>query len=111
MNITVQNGEGNSLLVKLEGTLDVACQGRLKDELHKLGQQNPPRRLIVDLSHVAFIDSACLGVFVSLIKILKSNGGELFLVSPQDEVRSVFQITRLDRMFSVVDSLSDVPKA
>ena len=110
MNFVIQNTDESDVRVKLEGVLDLSCQARLKENLHKLGFSNTQRRLVVDLSEVSFIDSACLGIFVSLIKLLKTSGSELFLISPQEEVRSVFQITRLDRLFTILDSSSELPE-
>jgi len=101
---------GKDTLVKFEGSLDVSCQESLKNELAKQVQPED-QRLVVDLSLVTFIDSACLGVFVSTLKNLKAKNRQLVFVAPQEEVRSIFQITRLDRLFMIVDSLKDLPPA
>ena len=60
-------------------------------------------QIIVDLTNVDFIDSSGLGALISALKILRGNGGDLVLCSMSHQVRSVFEITRLLRVFEVFD--------
>ncbi|EKD42088.1 MAG: hypothetical protein ACD_73C00334G0001 [uncultured bacterium] len=97
------------LVIKPEGALDMACQPQLKEGLAQLLADSKFKRIIIDLSLVPFVDSACLGVFVSLVKDLKAAKKESFFVSPQEEVAAIFQITRLDKMFMICESMADLP--
>lgn len=65
------------------------------DLIHKGGN-----RVLMDLSIVGFIDSRGLGTLISLFKSL-GPGGVLGLCAVTDNVRKVFEVTRLDRIFSV----------
>jgi anti-sigma B factor antagonist len=55
--------------------------------------------VIVDFSEVTFIDSVALGVLLDAIKRLRARGGELRIAGPRPEIRRVFEITLLDRIF------------
>lgn len=100
-----------ALVIKPEGSLDVACQVQLKEDLALLLSDSKVKRVIIDLSLVPFVDSACLGVFVSFVKDLKAAKKESFFVAPQEEVAAIFQITRLDKMFMICESMADLPQA
>ena len=55
--------------------------------------------VVVDLSDATFVDSMTLGVLLAAMKRLRARGGQLRLVVPRAEVRRIFEITLLDRVF------------
>ncbi|HEX2346092.1 MAG TPA: STAS domain-containing protein [Gaiellaceae bacterium] len=55
--------------------------------------------LVVDLSRVTFIDSMALGILLEALKRLRARGGVLRIVGPRPDVRRIFEITLLDRIF------------
>jgi anti-sigma B factor antagonist len=55
--------------------------------------------LVVDLSGVTFIDSMGLGALLGGMKRLRSSGGQFRLVVPRGEIRRIFELTLLDRVF------------
>ncbi len=59
--------------------------------------------LVVDLSETTIIDSTTLGVLLGGMKQLRDRDGQIRLVVPRPEVRRVFEITMLDRIFSLHD--------
>jgi anti-sigma B factor antagonist len=61
------------------------------------------RQMLLDLHHVAFIDSSGLGVIVSALKRL-GREGELKVCAPQPAVRSMFELTRLHRVIGIFDT-------
>jgi anti-sigma B factor antagonist len=56
-------------------------------------------RVVIDLDRVSFIDSSGLGALISGLKMARAAGGDLVLASLSPEIRSVFEITRLLRVF------------
>ena len=56
--------------------------------------------LVINLAEVHFIDSSGLGVLVSAFKEL-GNSGELKLCEVKEGVRSIFELTHLDRIFDI----------
>lgn len=57
--------------------------------------------VVVDLSAVTFIDSMALGVLLGASNRLRRHGGNLRLVVPGPQLRRVFEIAQLDRVFSL----------
>ena len=61
-------------------------------------------RLVVDLSDATFIDSITLGVLVGANKRLRAREGVLVIACGNTNIRTIFEITLLDRIFDIVDS-------
>jgi anti-sigma B factor antagonist len=57
--------------------------------------------LVIDLSGVSFIDSTTLGVLLAASRRMKAAGGDLRVVIARREIRSVFELTLLDRVFAI----------
>ena len=68
-----------------------------------------PRKVVLDLTLVEFMDSVGLGTVVSLLKLRK--GGTLGVVGANGAVRRLFALTRMDRVFRMYDSLDDAMAA
>ena len=85
--------------------LDDATLDQLQRDTSAAAAQQPKLPVVLDLSEVAFIPSMGLGTLVMLMRNLKKNGQRLLLVGVQPEVRTVFAITRLDKLFEMHASL------
>jgi anti-anti-sigma factor len=59
--------------------------------------------LLVDLQNVDFLDSKGLGALLSALKIASAHNGRLFLCSLQESVRLLFEITKMDRVFTIFE--------
>ena len=59
------------------------------------------KRILLNLQHVDFIDSAGLGELVRTHASIRSHGGQLKLVKLGDTVMKLLQITKLDRVFDI----------
>ena len=55
--------------------------------------------VLIDLKDVNFIDSSGLGALVSAMKTVRTGGGQLFVCSLNDQVKMVFELTKMDRVF------------
>ena len=62
------------------------------------------QRLIVDLSHLDYVSSAGLRVFVLAAKQLRSTDGKIVLCSMKDHVREVFDLTGFSSIISIYAS-------
>lgn len=69
------------------------------------------KKIIIDISAVEFIDSTFLGVIVNSLKKVASRNGDLKLVGFQPAVRSMFELTRLFRVFESFGDLQDAIKS
>ena len=93
---------GNECVAHLDGELDVSTSEQLRSELLALIEDGC-RSLVIDMSQLALIDSTGLGVLVGVLKRVLQHDGELILKAPGRSARKVFDITGLDRVFTIVD--------
>ena len=66
--------------------------------------EKSPARLVINLSEVTFIDSSGVGTLTDIFRRLKKADGMLALVGLKKMVRSVFEITRLDKLLPIFES-------
>ncbi len=58
--------------------------------------------ILVDFQSVTFMDSSGLGALVMALKSVRAKGGKLFLCSLNDQVRLLFELTRMDQVFNIL---------
>lgn len=93
-------------VVKLDGSLDVSVQKEFSDVLSRQASSKD-NDIALDFSAVSFIDSACLGILASQLKLARKAGGDIKIAALNDEVLSIFQITRLNGVFDLHDTVDD----
>ena len=90
----------NSWEVSLGGELDVSTADELKKELNNLvDEKNIDMRL--NLENLDYIDSTGLGVIIGILKRLKIESKEVYIEKPKNNVRKIFSITGLDKIFKL----------
>jgi anti-sigma B factor antagonist len=94
---------GADYVVSLEGEVDLYTAPELKQELHRLVGEGATR-IVIDMTQTTFIDSTTLGVLLSVVKRVRPEGGSVVLVCPDRNVKRIFEITLLDRVFTIVDT-------
>jgi anti-sigma B factor antagonist len=82
--------------------LDAGNTAQLKSDVAPLLEQNP--RIVFDLGKVRFIDSSGLGVFLSCLRKVNARGGDVKLCRLSPQVRTVFQLVRLHRIFDIQET-------
>jgi anti-sigma B factor antagonist len=100
---TEQSVDGADCVVVLGGEVDLYTAPELKQELHRLVAEGATR-VVIDMTATTFIDSTTLGVLLSVVKRVRPEGGTVVLVCPDRNVRRIFEITLLDRVFPIVDT-------
>ena len=91
------------LVVDVDGQLVVGNRQEFKQAILDEVEQGV-RLVIVDFSKSAYIDSSGLGALVSLGKRLREAGGDLRLTGLNDDLRTLFELTRLDSLFPLFSS-------
>jgi anti-sigma B factor antagonist len=90
--------DGGVATVTVEGEIDASTVGALSACLGDVARQHP-RRLVIDLARVSFIDSAGLAGFARMRKALPADC-PVVICSAQRRVRQVFNLTGLASVFS-----------
>lgn len=94
---------GEVTVVDVEGQLIVGNRQELKQRvLEEL--EKGERKFLVDFAGTGYIDSSGLGVLVSLSKKIREHGGELRLSSLNEDLRTLFELTKLDTLFRIADT-------
>ena len=105
MSFQVTKDQG-AMVVDVAGQLVVTNRQEFKqlvlDEIER-----GARLLVVDFSRSPYIDSSGLGALVSLGKRMREAGGELRLAGLNEDLRTLFELTRLDALFPIFASRAD----
>jgi anti-sigma B factor antagonist len=107
LDTTARNGY---VVVSVLGEIDVYTAPQLRERLIELIDQGY-YRIVVDLSRVEFLDSTGLGVLVGGLKRSRGHDGDLALVCSHPRIMKVFEVTGLNKVFSIGDSVEAVVAA
>jgi len=102
LNFHIQDEEidEQTHVIELGGEIDLYTAPEFKERMVELIEAGK-KAIIVDLAQATFIDSTTLGVLVGGVKRLKPAGGSLVLVCTDENITKIFEITGLDRVFTI----------
>jgi anti-sigma B factor antagonist len=95
---TEQVGERH--VIALTGEVDLYTAPELKTQMLEV-IANGSMDVVVDFTGTTFIDSTTLGVLVGGVKRLREKGGRLSIVCSDRNITKIFEITGLDRVFTI----------
>ena len=96
----------DGVIVRPVGEIDLSSAAHLRQRLSQV-QGGQPDRLVINLSDVPYMDSSGVATLVEAMQISRRTGTKLVLCALQDKVRSIFEIARLDMVFSIVESVDE----
>jgi anti-sigma B factor antagonist len=99
---TEETGNGVAVIA-LSGELDLYTCPEFKEELLRVIGDGTTL-VVVDLTQTTFIDSTALGVLIRGVERLKTDDGRLVVACADPNIVKVFEVTGLNRVFSVVGS-------
>lgn len=85
----------DTLLVRLEGDLDLNVTDYLRNSLEDMLDKNKTKHLVINLRNVTFIDSSGLGVILGRYNRVSAQGGQVSLVGAKPHVRRVLALSGL----------------
>jgi anti-anti-sigma factor len=91
-------------LVSVHGDIDLKSAREFREALDEAAQDGKAR-LIVDMSEVPFMDSSGLAALIGAHKAIRGHTN-MVVVSPEN-LRRIFEVTRLDSVFPIVGSLAE----
>ncbi len=101
MGFSVSTEEsGPDLVVSPAGDIDLSVSTEFQQTLRSALSKHPTR-LVVDLAQVPYMDSSGVATLVDAMQQARKAQSSLVLCGLQDKVRSIFEITRLDRVFPI----------
>lgn len=93
----------DATFVDLVGDIDLRGSPALHSALVDLANERP-KRLVLNLAEVPYMDSSGVGTLVEVFRRVTRHAGKLVLCGMSARVRSVFEITKLDRFFTICDT-------
>lgn len=102
MAFTTSKHPSGVLVIEVAGQLIVGNRQELKATIQQ-ALDNGERKLLVDFAKTGYIDSSGLGALVSISKKVREQGGELRLSGLNEDLRSLFELTKLDTLFAISD--------
>lgn len=97
--------EQGALVVAFDGDIDLQSSPEARQAL--LDAVGQGKAILVDLSGVGYIDSSGVASLVESFQAARKAGTDLILVSVSDGAKRVLQLARLDKVFTICDSLDD----
>ena len=98
---TVVSRLQGAVVVAIHGELDIYTAPGLRGLLHDIIEDQGNLTVVVDLARMTFIDSSGLSALVGALKSIRSRGGELTLANPTRGTLRAFEISGLNRIFTV----------
>src|SRR5262250_3455145 len=99
-DIKTEQVSDNTYVISLGGEVDLYTAPELKQQLLEVIAQGG-KDVVVDFTNTTFIDSTTLGVLVGGVKRLRTNDGQLSLVCSDRNITKIFEITGLDKVFTI----------
>lgn len=103
MAFNVRKHPGGVLVIEVDGQLIVGNRQDLKQRVLDALEAGD-RKFLIDFSRTGYIDSSGLGVLVSLSKKIRDEGGDLRLAGLNEDLKTLFELTKLDTLFAITDS-------
>lgn len=111
MSFTVRKDDAKGVVViGVDGQLIVGNRHDLKKKVLEALDAGE-ERFVIDFTATGYIDSSGLGVLVSLAKKIRELGGDLRLAGLNDDLRTLFELTKLDTLFTIMDSAEEAVAA
>ena len=89
--------------------LDASNTGELKHDIAPVLEANT--KLVIDRNRLRFVDSSGLGAMLSCLRQLTAKGGDLKLSGMQKQVRAVFELVRMHRIFDIYGTREEAVRA
>jgi anti-sigma B factor antagonist len=97
--------EGGALIVSFEGDVDLEQSPKAREVLLECVKRGS--KILVDLSGVSYIDSSGVASLVEAFQVAKKQGKGFALVSVNASALRVLQLARLDKVFTIHETLAD----
>ena len=109
MEIPVEQLNGVAVAAVPVDELDASNSSEFKRDIAPLLQSQ--NKLVLDLGQLRFVDSSGLGAMLSCLRQLSAKGGDLKLCDMSKQVRGLFELVRMHRIFEIYDTREEAVRA
>lgn len=108
--IATEEEVGQTLVVQIAGTaLDAETSKSFRKQIKDKLQGR--KQVVLDLSELTFVDSSGLGVLIACLRQVSAAGGDLKLCGLSSQVRALFELVRMHRLFSIYNTRDEATRA
>lgn len=101
MNLKIESKiEKQTALLRISGDVDMYSSPEARNAIMALVRKKVPT-IIVDLTGVSYMDSSGVATLIEGLQQCNQYNGRLLLAGLRDNVREVFELTRLDKIFNI----------
>src|SRR6056297_284199 len=104
-----QKSGNENIIVKISGDIDAYHSPKMKEEMEGY-IKGDFKNIILDFQGVPYIDSAGLGTLVSILREVRNYQKELKIVALRKNIKRIFEMTRLDNIFNIYDTIEEADK-
>jgi anti-sigma B factor antagonist len=97
----------HAVVASVRGEIDLHNSPELRGVLLDLLAKHEPKRLVLNLGQVPYMDSSAIAVLVEALQKIRKSGGRIFLTDLQPRVKGLLEIARLDSIFVVAKDEAD----
>src|SRR2546423_4653329 len=94
-----------------KGAIDLHVSPELRASLRAIIDDEKPKRLIVDLSQVPYIDSSGIAVLIGAMQSLEHEGGVFLIAGAREAVKMIFESAKLDQYFRLFPDVESAAAA
>jgi len=105
LNYEVEEGKH---IIRIDGEVIFENSNKIKEKAKNIIKENDIQSLIIDLTDTSYLDSSGIGTILSLFKFMRDRSGKLLITNPNDKVKRVFEVTKLNQ---ILDIYADIEKA
>jgi anti-sigma B factor antagonist len=90
---------GDAVIASVKGEIDLHNSPAVRQQLLRFLEQHKPKKLILNLAEVPYMDSSAIAVLVEALQKMRKAGGKIYLIHLQPRVKGLLEIARLDTIF------------
>ncbi|PIQ08230.1 MAG: anti-anti-sigma factor [Ignavibacteriales bacterium CG18_big_fil_WC_8_21_14_2_50_31_20] len=109
VNFEFSINNGIAIFKLNESRFDAAIAGLVKAEF-TISLSEEVNKLIVDMSQVEYCDSSGLSALLLAFRILQAEEGKIKIASPQKSVKTLIEISQLDKILPIYNSVEEAIK-
>ena len=106
ISLSESGRESNVSRVRVDGVVDTLTAGELEEVMSSLLKRDR-YKIVIDLAGVDYISSAGWGIFISHIRDVRANGGDIRLANMIPDVYEIFELLEFDNVLQAHESVDE----
>jgi anti-anti-sigma factor len=102
---------GSVAIIELKGKMAGSCDAEELHEEVKYLLENKTLHIVLNMQHVSWIGSLCIGALMREIISARQKEGDVYLAAPSEKVQRLFKITKLEGVVSIYPSVEEAVAA